>query len=503
MNNKKNAISAIALQGVTIVQGIILPRLILEAFGSEINGLISSINQFLGFISLLEGGLGAVVLAELYIPIAERNIKKIRSILVECQGFFNKLAVCYLGYTTIMSIIYPLAIVKKYSFIFTSSMVIILSLTTLIQYLFSITYKLFLQANQKLYIVNNISAITVALNTLSAIIIIQCFPEIHIVKLASGFIYLLQPILLRRYIDRQFQIQNWGQKVVFWRKSNNEVLQSRWSGFAQNLAHFINMNTDVVLLTFFSSLESVSVYTIYLLAIAALKGIISSVGNSYQSALGQYIAEGNAEKLKTKFEKFENLFWMGGTVLFGSCLLLINPFVTIYTNGIKDANYYRPVFAGIIVIANMLYIIREPYRLLILAAGKFKETNFGAVVEAVLNLTISILLVKKYDLVGVAIGTFVAIIFRLLYFIWFLKRAVLYRGYSAYWINVFSLISVIAVDLFLYSFPLINITSFLVFGIYGIASVLMNTIIYCVINLVGRKIFIISQKKCNTEKSKT
>ena len=89
MNNKKNAISAIALQGVTIVQGIILPRLILEAFGSEINGLISSINQFLGFISLLEGGLGAVVLAELYIPIAERNIKKIRSILVECQGFFD------------------------------------------------------------------------------------------------------------------------------------------------------------------------------------------------------------------------------------------------------------------------------------------------------------------------------------------------------------------------------------------------------------------------------
>ena len=48
----------------------ILPYIIHKRnFGSEINGLVSSITQFLSFISLLEGGLGAVVLAELYLPI--------------------------------------------------------------------------------------------------------------------------------------------------------------------------------------------------------------------------------------------------------------------------------------------------------------------------------------------------------------------------------------------------------------------------------------------------
>ena len=73
MNNKKNAISSLALQLATIAQGLILPKLILGAFGSEVNGLVSSITQFLSFISLLEGGLGAVVLAELYGPIEKKE----------------------------------------------------------------------------------------------------------------------------------------------------------------------------------------------------------------------------------------------------------------------------------------------------------------------------------------------------------------------------------------------------------------------------------------------
>lgn len=207
-----------------------------------------------------------------------------------------------------------------------------------------------------------------------------------------------------------------------------DVLKDRWSGFSQNLAHFINMNTDVVVLTLFSTLDIVSVYNVYMLAISALRGIITSIGNSYQSALGKYIAEKNKEKLNANFAKFEKVFWFLGTVSFSTCILLINPFVSLYTTGINDANYFQPGFATIIVIANMLYVLREPYRLLILAAGKFRETNFGAIIEAVLNLSISTLLVWKYGLIGVAIGTLIATIYRMLYFVRYLSWNVLKKN---------------------------------------------------------------------------
>ena len=476
MNNKKTAVSALMLQLATMVQGLILPRLILTYFGSEVNGLVSSVTQFLGFISLLEGGLGAVVLAELYRPIEEWDDKKISRILEACQAFFNHLAIAFIIYTIILSFIYPLFITKQFSFAYTSTMVLILSITTLTQYLFSITYKLYLQADQKLYIVNNISCATIVINTIVAVVIMVCFPNIHVVKLCSGFIYLLQPLFFRHFIYRKYRI-----KKVFTVRIPQDVLKNRWSGFSQNLAHFINMNTDVVVLTLFSTLDMVSVYNVYMLAIVALRGIICSIGNSYQSALGKYIAENNEEKLNANFYRFEKVFWFLGVVSFSTCILLINSFVSLYTAGIDDANYFQPSFATIIVLANMFYVLREPYRLLILAAGKFKETNFGAVVEAVLNLGISILLVWKYGLIGVAIGTLIATVYRMLYFVRYLNQNVLKRKYRTYIVYILSSISVLVVNLIAYSELKIKVATVLDFCCYGSIAVLLNTVLYIVI----------------------
>ena len=58
---KLNTVTSLINQRVLIICGFIVPVLILHAFGSAVNGLVNSITQFLGFISLLELGVGAVV----------------------------------------------------------------------------------------------------------------------------------------------------------------------------------------------------------------------------------------------------------------------------------------------------------------------------------------------------------------------------------------------------------------------------------------------------------
>lgn len=449
MNNKKNAISSLALQLATIAQGLILPKLILGAFGSEVNGLVSSITQFLSFISLLEGGLGAVVLAELYGPIEKKDDEKIQGILGACQSFFSKLTLVFLVYTILVAFFYPRYIDTSLSKGAVSVLVLILSMTTVAQYLFSITYRLLLQAEQKLYIVNYVSAATILINTISAAIIIFVFPSIHIVKLCSGIVYMIQPMVYRAFVEKKFLKRN------IRKKKQHYTLKNRWSGFAQNLAHFVNMNTDVALITLFMPLQYVSIYSVHLLVINALRGIVTSVGNSYQSALGKYIAMGDSAQLKQKFRKFEEGFWLTGMVLFFCCALLINPFIQIYTSGITDAEYYQPIFSFVIVLANMIYVIREPYRLLVLAGGKFKETNFGAFAEAIINLGMSLLLITKFGLVGVAVGTLVAIAFRLIYLVWYLHKDIVQLGYVSLSPYIVTFIVAFAVNLFVYiSWPL-------------------------------------------------
>lgn len=476
MNNKKNVISALVLQLVTMLQGLILPRLILLNFGSEINGLVNSITQFLSFVSLLEGGLGAVVLSELYSPISRGDENRTREILSACQTFFYRLSLTFLVYTIVIAIIYPCFIVHQYSFAFTSSLVLVLSLITLAQYMFSITYRLYLQADQRLYIVNIISIITILVNTVSAVVVMRVFPHIHAVKLCSGVIYLLQPIAFQHYVEKKYRLP-----VGFHVKGSTSILKNRWSGFLHNLAHFVNRNIDIVILTLFSSLSSVSVYTVYMLAISALRGIISNVGNSYQAAIGKYVAEGDTVILREKFERFESVFWFIGVTLFSTCLLLINSFVGVYTAQINDADYFQPVFGAIIVLANLVYVIREPYRLLILAAGKFKETNFGAIAEVVINIVISVSLVWKYGLIGVAVGTLAAILFRLIYFMWFLKRDILFRGYRTYFTHILCAAVVVAVDMYIYFKKAFIVTNVIPFCVAGCALVAGNALLYAAV----------------------
>ena len=68
-----NIVTTLILQFVVLISGFIVPKLIIGKFGSNVNGLLSSITQFLAYISLLESGIGPVVKASLYKPIAEKD----------------------------------------------------------------------------------------------------------------------------------------------------------------------------------------------------------------------------------------------------------------------------------------------------------------------------------------------------------------------------------------------------------------------------------------------
>ena len=486
MKTKRNITTAIVLQFVTILSGFILPKMIISEFGSQVNGLVSSITQFLSFISLLEGGIGAVVLSELYKPIEERDTEKINGILNSCKKFFFRLSVVFSIYTIVLLFVYPFIIsdAKNFSFKYCSSLILILSINTLMQYMFSITYKLLLQADQRVYIINILSICTVILNLVFAIIIIKLYPSIHIVKLGASLAFVIQPVVYNLYIKKKYN-------YICLKTDSDYQLKSRWDGFWQNLAHYINMNTDIIIISLFLSLNDVSVYSVYMLALNAIKQIIVMVNRSYQSNMGKYIASGNESELKKHFAKFSNSIWVVSIILFSTCLLLVNPFVEIYTKGVSDVVYYSPVFAAVIVLAQFVYCVREPYRFLILSAGKFKETNFGSFMEALLNIVISLILIKPLGLAGVAIGTLVAIGYRFVYFYVFLKKEVLFIRCKQIICIIITSIIVFGINYALYISGIISVKSYISFAIIGfiifVAESIFSILLYYLLSLFFKR----------------
>lgn len=80
-------------------------------------------------------------------------------------------------------------------------------------------------------------------------------------------------------------------------------------------------------------------------------------------------------------ETYEFVVSNVATIIFGCCIYLLPSFVLIYTHGVTDTNYYRVIFSTIIIFAEYIYCIRDPYVSVVYAAGKFKETSNSAYQE--------------------------------------------------------------------------------------------------------------------------
>lgn len=482
MRSKKailNIITSLALQAVVLVCGFIVPKLIITKFGSGVNGLVSSITQFLAYITLLEAGIGPVVKSALYKPIAQKDKTQIKNILKASEKFFRVISRIFIIYLIILSIVYPMLVNGEFAFTYTMSLVLIISISTLAEYYFGMTYRLYLQAEQKTYITSIIQIIGYIFNTIAIVVLIKSNASIHIVKLVSGFIFVLRPIAQNLYVKKKYNIN-------LKDADKNYELKQKWDGLAQHIAAVVHNNTDIAILTIFAPITEVSVYSVYMIVIKGVKAVIQSFTGGIDASFGDMIAKGEKEQLNKSFKIYELFYYTITTIGYVCTILLITPFIKVYTLDITDANYIRPIFATLIVIAEFMWAIRLPYSSITLAAGHFKETRKGAWIEAISNIVLSLILVWKFGIVGVAIGTLIAMIIRTVEFMHHTSKYILERdekqNIKRMCIILVEMILIIPIGTNILKF--ININSYSTWVLGAILVALIATIIITIINCI-------------------
>lgn len=415
---------------ITIVSGLILPRLILIYFGSEINGLASSIAQFLGVITFLDLGLGSVVQTALYRPLAKEDNKQLSSVLISAKSYFQKIAYILIIYVLILIIFYPLMIESRYGYFSTGILIFSMSISHFARYYVGIVNELLLGANQQDYVQLGSEIVVVILNLLVSIFLINIGATIEIVQLGSGLVYLFRPLFLAYYVNKHFNI-NYDMEL----KEN--PLPQKWHGMGQHIAYSIQNGTDIVILTIFSTLENVSVYTIYNLIISAIKSVIHSLTTGIRSFFGDLYANDEIVLLNKYFDKAEWVIHSIVVYLYGMTIILINSFVMLYTSGVYDISYKAPLFSFLLVLSGAIYSLKIPYQVMISSAGHFKQTQVSAFIEAGLNIIISIILVNRLGLVGVVLGTLVSTAYRTVCLVIYLSKNITLRPIQKFVKHIF------------------------------------------------------------------
>lgn len=400
-----NTISSWIYEVLVIISGLILPRIFLSFYGSEINGLVQSITQFLSIVSFMQLGMGAVIQASLYKPLVDNDNDKISEVVTSANRFFKKIGIALIVYSIILMFLYPKITNNVFGFQDVALLVFAISLNLFVQYYFGIVDIILLNADQKGYINYIGSIISLIFNTVICVILIYAGLSIQLVKIVSSFILLIKPIYNRVYINKHYSIN---RRI----KYTGEPIKQKWNGIAQHISSVVIENTDTIVLTLFSSLSNVSIYGVYYMVINGIKTLFTSVSYGVEAILGELWARGNKENLYNFFESVEWLVHNLVILFFGCTGTLIVPFIMLYTKGVTDANYNQFSFAVLIVLAHAMYCIRLPYHMMIKASGQFKETQNNYFIAAIINLLVSVITVKLMGLIGVAIGTFIAMLYQ-------------------------------------------------------------------------------------------
>ena len=440
---KYNIVFSLLGQLTAIICGLIVPRILIGEYGSEAYGATASITQFLAYIALLDGGISGVARAALYKPLAMRDYNKVREILNEIKRFFRIISLIFLAYVVVLACSFKhISGIKCFDWFSTFLLVVVISISTFMQYYLGVSYNILINASQKVYITQIITIVTTVINAALVVFLVFADSSLIVVKLVSSIVFASRPVFMWLYVRRHFDLSDkTGKNEIEY----DNLLKQKWIGLAQHIAYVLHSNTDVVVLTLFADLKLVAVYSVYSMLIGSVEKIATAFSSGMEALFGELLAKNEHKELDRVFNKYERMISFVSGILFSVTAVMLIPFVRIYTKEINDVNYIYTLFGVMLVIASYLFCIRLPYHAMVTASGSFRQTRVASYGEAVVNLSLSIILVIKFGLVGVAIGTVAAVSFRLVFYVIYLSKNVMNKSVGKFIRRILINISAIVV----------------------------------------------------------
>ncbi len=411
-----NLVFSLAYKIITMVFGIVLPLLFITSYGSELNGLQSSVQQIFTYTTLLESGIGAATLQSLYKPVASKDRTTINSYLSATSKYYNKIGVIYFGLLVVIAVIYSLVVsVESMAFIEVVAYIVVAGSLNGVNFFYLAKLKLLISAEGDEYVVSILSTVTYVLTSIAKIVLITKGINIIFLQLCHfsiniGVTFVYYLIAKKKYPWLSFKTE-----------PNYEGMKQKNSVLIHRISSLVFQNIDVLILTFMCNLEIVSIYTIYKLVINMITTIIASMSDSTSFIFGRKMNNGDEEHAEYKqvVDTFNVLYSSVAFALYVVTYLLILPFLKLYTASM-DLNYIIPTLPWLYISIEILTVGRQAMMKTIEVAGHFKETQWRAVVEVVLNMVVSIVAVvfckhlwgEIGGLYGVLFGTIIAMLYR-------------------------------------------------------------------------------------------
>ena len=403
----KTAITGVVLNALTAIMGLFVQRTLIAYLGTEYSGVNGLFTNIVSILTLADLGVSGAVTFHLYRPLAENNYRKITALL----NYYHK-ACWIIGGIIILGgiILTPFAPALVGANSIDVNLYIIFGLFVL-NALFSyfLNYRRpLLMADQKGFMVNMVVMGCSLLSYGSRFLVLILTQNFYLFVVCLIATKIIEDSIVNFVVKRRYRFLD-GEVARLDKPTKLDIRKKMYASVYHNAASYVVNSTDSIIITQIFGVAQLGLYTNYYMVLQSLLNLVNQIFNGMTASLGNLLATEGRQKLYLFTKRIMLLdFWIFSILGIGT-YFCITPFVKMW---LGSADYLLSDFVLIALVFNLFVSgMRATMNGVFGAAGVIYENRFVPVVEAIINLTSSIILALWIGLPGVFIGTVLSNLF--------------------------------------------------------------------------------------------
>ena len=400
----KNLLFSIIGQFFGLVISFFARIIFIKILGGEYLGLNGLFTNILTVLSLAELGVGEAINFSLYKPLAENDTFKCQMLMQFYKKIYTIIGITVLLLGIVITPFLSFFINEVPDIPNLNVIFILFVVNTSISYFFSYKRNLII-ADQNRYIATIYRYSFYFILNAAQIVFLIITKNYIAFLLLQILCTLLENLFVSLKANRMYPYLKNKDKISLDNSTKTEIVKNTKAMMMHKIGGIVVTSTDNILLSKFVDLVTVGIYSNYYLVINALNTVFTQFYTSIIASVGNLCAKENTKKQYEVFNKVDFLgFWIYSFSSV-SFICLINHFIQIWIG----ENYLFQIDIVLVLTINFyLTGMRKSVMTFREAAGLFYKDRWKAIIEAIVNLVVSIILVTKYGTIGIFLGTMIS-----------------------------------------------------------------------------------------------
>lgn len=405
-NAIKNSFFGMLGQVVLIIVGFFCQRTMNLRMGAELVGMNGVISNVINILSVSEMGIATAVVYNLYSAIAVQDRARIAGLMNLYRKAYIAFASVIVGLgMAVMPFIHHILNEVTFSLGYIRLIFFLWLTRTALSYLLSYKRSILI-ADQKEYLVSIVMLAVNVLNYTSTIVILELSRNYVLALGINIAVEVAGNLWISAYVNRKYSFLVQMRKAPLERELVGTVVDNIKNIFVTRLFTKLLLSTDKIIVSGMITTVVAGLYTNYSLVPQSVLNIMVAFSGALKPTLGHLFLEKDREKDVHALRQITFLFFLLASAASVCIFCLITPFVRdIWLN---ETYLMEMSFVTASVGQFFFTAMGLPLESVMSVTGLFHKEKTIAIMTTLVNLVISLLLVGKLGVVGIAIGTIAA-----------------------------------------------------------------------------------------------